>query len=145
MRKIQTERKLFELLGFKFFVFENFKDTDLNIDDKSIYKFEDKDKLVDIFASKKFFDIWSDNRRLNSNLICACEGNLNLVVAFLHQLGIKEEAYSTSNCGKLGEPSVLYLSKESMYAFIQSLGSALTSKKFLSTAFFSSQGSINAP
>lgn len=145
MRKIQTERKLFELFGLKFFVFENFKDSDLNIDDKSIYKYDDDDQLVDLFATKRFFEIWSDTRRLNANLICACEGNLNLIVAFLKKIGIKQESFSTSNCGRFGEPTVLYLSNESMYAFIQCLSSALTEEKFALTAFFSSQGRINAP
>ncbi len=144
MRKIQMERKLFELFGHKFLVFENFKDSDLNIDDKSIYKFEDEEELVSIFVKKRFFNIWSDHRRLNSSLICACEGNLSIIVAHLRKIGIKDEAYSTSDCGLRGGPSVLYFaSKDTIYEFIQSFASTGISKRVTSTAFLSVLGSIN--
>ena len=94
MRKIQMERKLFELFGLKFFVYENFQDADLNIDDKSIYPFDDEAELVNIFARCEFFNIWREEKRLNSGLICACEANLNLIISFLQKIGIKEDAYS---------------------------------------------------
>lgn len=143
MRKIQMERKLFEWFGFKFFVFENFKDSDLNIDDKSIYKFDDEEELSEIFATKKFFNIWSDKRRLNSSLICACESNLSTIVGFLKKLGLEEEIYSTSNCDSLGDPTVLYLSQTAMYALIQNLGSELPENNATAPSSFISQDLMN--
>lgn len=122
MRRIQIERKLFELFGYKFFVFENFQDADLNIDDHSIYQYDNQEELVDIFASNHFFAIWSDEKRLNSGLICACEGHLNLIIAFLKKIGIKQSAYFTSDCGLAGEPRVLYLeSQDAMHLFVRRL------------------------
>lgn len=118
MRRIQMERKLFELFSLKFFVFENFQDSDLNIDDKSLYPFDDEVELVNIFAKCEFFTIWKEERRLNSGLICACEGNLNLIISVLQKIGIKEDAYSTSS----SNPNVLYLTSEKvMSTFIQKL------------------------
>lgn len=137
MRKIQIERTLFELFGHKFFVFENFHDADLNIDDKSIYKHDNQEQLINIFATNQFFAIWSDERRLNAGVICACEGNLCLIIAFLKKIGVKDDAYSTFDCGLGGEPRVLYLtSQDGMYAFIHNLASATIAKKSAVTAFF---------
>ncbi|MBA2653308.1 MAG: hypothetical protein H0U73_13750 [Tatlockia sp.] len=131
------ERKLFELFGLKFFVFENFQDPDLNIDDKSIYQFDNEEQLVDIFANHQFFTIWSDERRLNAGVICACEGNLNKIITYLSEIGIHERLYSTSNCGIRGEPSVLFLrSKKAMTIFKKSLVSEEKEKRLALTSFF---------
>ncbi|ARG96477.1 hypothetical protein [Legionella micdadei] len=124
MRKIQIERTLFELFGHKFFVFENFEDADLNIDDKTIYKFENPDTLVDLFVTNQFYAIWSDERRHDSNVICSCYGNLNLIVNFLKKIGIPNNGYSTFNCYLEGEDRVLYLNQESMQVFIDHLRKA---------------------
>lgn len=147
MRKIQIERKLFELFGLKFFVFENFQDSDLNIDDKAIYPRESDDELVNIFAKSKFFAIWEDERRLNSSLICACEGNLNLIINFLKKIGIKENAYSTFSPKPNEEPSVLYLqSKEVMATFIQKVvSSTKKSVELMPINFFSAKDNIIYP
>lgn len=131
MRKIQIERKLFELFGYKFLVFENFEDSDLNIDDEFTYKDDNKEKLVDIFVANKFYSIWSDERRHNASIICACHGNLNLIINFLKKIGVSTDNYATFNCYlQDGEDSVLYLtSKEAMQVFINHLYSEKKLKK----------------
>lgn len=131
MRKIQIERTLFELFGHKFLVFENFEDSDLNIDDEFTYKNDNKDKLVDIFVANKFYSIWNDERRHNASIVCACNGNLNLIINFLKKIGLSTDCYATFNCHlSEAEDSVLYLtSKEAMQAFIKHLNSEKTLKK----------------
>ncbi|CDZ75834.1 hypothetical protein BN59_00093 [Legionella massiliensis] len=138
MRKIQIERKLFELFGHKFFVFENFQDIDLDIDNKLIYKHDNQDALVDIFARNQFYSIWSDERRLNAGVICACEGDISMVVGFLKRAGFKDDSYSTFDCGLIGSnSSVLFLtSPETMQAFIAHLAVATFANKFAQSTFF---------
>src|SRR5258708_11027303 len=124
MRRIQIERKLFELFGCKFFFFEYFKDLDLNIDDISIYRYDNPEQLVKIFATNQFFEIWNDPRRVGAGVLCACEGHLNVILSFLKKKGIKAEAYATSDCGLKGEPRVLYfMSTQACATFIQQLTS----------------------
>ncbi|KTC87878.1 MULTISPECIES: hypothetical protein [Legionella] len=133
MRKIQIERKLFELFGHKFLVFENFEDSDLNIDDELTYKDDNKDKLVDIFVANKFYSIWSDERRHNASIICACHGNLKIIIDFLKKIGVSTSSYATFNCHlHEAEDTVLYMtSEEAMQTFIKHLYSGKKLKKLL--------------
>ncbi|KTD28002.1 MULTISPECIES: hypothetical protein [Legionella] len=136
MRKIQIERTLFELFGHKFLVFERFEDGDLNIDDKTIYNYENPDTLVDIFVINKFYAIWSDERRHNSSVICACYGNLTVIVNLLKKISIPDHCYSTFNCHQEGEDRVLYItSQEAMQSFVKHLSTLKNTNK---TAFFRS-------
>lgn len=137
MRKIQIERKLFELFGHQFLVFENFEDMDLNIDDQSIYKNDDPQALVDIFVKNQFYSIWNDKRRLNAAIICSCDGNLNLVVDFLMKIGIQSDNYATFDCGlKRGDRVLYFTNHKDMRQFIQHLTSALNAKKLIGNDFF---------
>ncbi|MBA2657592.1 MAG: hypothetical protein H0U70_11540 [Tatlockia sp.] len=142
MRKIPMERKLFEIFGLKFFVYENFQDQDLNIDDKSIYQFDDEDQLVDLFALNQFFAIWHDERRINAGVICACEGNLYKIISFMKEIGVEDYAYSTSDCGIPGEPTVLYLPKKTMDIFIKNIALEIMDKRLAPTTLFYAQANI---
>ncbi len=137
MRKVRIERKLFELFGYKFLVFENFVDSDLNIDDESIYGYEDQNLLVDIFVSNKFYSIWSDERRHNASVICACDGNLSVVINFLNSIKISTNCYSTFDCDLGGEDNVLYItSQDAMHIFAHNLLSSDANKKSPQAVFF---------
>lgn len=137
MRQIQIERKLFELFGHKFFAFENFQDADLNIDDKTIYKYDNQNKLVDIFASNQFYTIWNDERRVNAGVICAWNGDISMIVTFLKNIGFKENSYTTFDCGLRGNPRVLFFPEpKAMQKFIEHLTNEAVAKKIAQTTFF---------
>lgn len=137
MRNIQIERKLFELFGYQFLVFENFEDMDLNIDDKSIYTQDDPQRLVEIFAENQFYAIWSDQRRLNAAIICSCEQNLNRVIHFLKKIGMPKGSYSTFDCGLNAGDRVLYIPNPTeMQRFVRHLTLALNVKEVANIDFF---------
>lgn len=136
MRKIQIERKLFELLGTKFFVFENFEDADLDIDDVSVYPEKNSADLVDFFSSNQFFAIWGENRRINANVICACQGHLGKIVHFLKNIKVPNSSFSTFNCGLRGEGRVLFLSDDTFQLLQEHLNQFSSMKNSPGSVFF---------
>ncbi|MFA5960231.1 MAG: hypothetical protein WC785_06915 [Tatlockia sp.] len=140
MRKIQIERKLFELFGYKFFVFEDFEDADLDIDNGAIYQGEDQDELINWFVINQFYSIWHDERRHNATVICACEGHLNKITRFLKTGDLPKSSYSTFNCGLRGEGRVLFIhSKASLHQFKSEINTALDVKKALPAVLIANQ------